>query len=68
MCCLLQNQTCYMLRAGVADAIQDILSSLSTARKNLDDDSEVFSSSLLLLGPPGVGMNATPQLLACLHF
>lgn len=59
------------LLSGVSHIIQDILELLSPTRHaTADDDDEVYSSSLLLLGPPGVGeFNSSVHLrgaFACL--
>ncbi len=41
--------------AGVAELLLDVLAGLSAARAASAADGERASSSLLLLGPPGVG-------------
>lgn len=35
--------------------IKDILASLSSTRRSGEDEGEIYASSMLLLGPPGVG-------------
>lgn len=47
--------------AGISDIFQDILASLSATGHATDGDDEVYSSSLLLLGPPGVGESIFPM-------